>query len=87
MTSFVFQFADQNYIKVKMYGTIILPFVLYGCATWFLSLREERGLRVFENRVLRKIFVPKRNAVTREWRRLHNGEHNELNCVVGSTMN
>jgi len=46
-----------------MYGTIILPLVLYGCETWLLTLREERRLRVFENRVLRRIFVPKRYKV------------------------
>jgi len=61
-----------------MYRTIILPFVLYGCGTWFLTLRERHRLRVFENRVLRKIFGPKRDAVTREWRRLHNEELNDL---------
>jgi len=51
-----------------MYRTIILPFVLYGCETWSLPLREEHRLRVFENRVLRIIFGPKRDEVTREWR-------------------
>ena len=76
--SFVFQFAIQNYIKIKMYRTMILPVVLYGCGTSFHTLREEHRLRVFENRVLRKIFGPKRDAVTREWRRLHNEELNEL---------
>jgi hypothetical protein len=47
-------------VKVKIYKTIILPLVLYGCETWSLALREERRLRVFENRVLRRIFGPKR---------------------------
>ena len=70
-----------------MYRTIILPFVLYGCGTWILTLMEEHGLRLFKNRVLRKIFVPKGNEVTREWRRLHNGEHKELNCIMGNTKN
>jgi hypothetical protein len=51
-----------------------LPVVLYGCETWFLILREEGRLRVFENRVLRRIFWPKRDEVTGEWRRLHNEE-------------
>jgi hypothetical protein len=46
-------------VKVKIYKTIILPFVLYGCETWSLTLREEHTLRVFENRVLRRIFGPK----------------------------
>jgi len=58
--------------------TIILPLVLYGCENWSLTLREERRLRVFENRVLRKIFGPKRDEVTREWRNLHNEELNDL---------
>ena len=53
---------------------IILRFVLYGCETWSLTLREERRLRVFENRVLRRIFGPKRDEVTGQWRKLHNDE-------------
>jgi len=53
-----------------------LPVVLYGCATWSLTLREERRLRVFENRVLRRIFGPKRDDITGEWRKLHNEELN-----------
>jgi hypothetical protein len=52
----------------------MLPVVLYGCETWSLTLREECKLRVFENRVLRRIFGPKRDEVTGEWRRLHNEE-------------
>jgi len=55
-----------------------LPVVLYGCETWSLTLREERRLRLFENRVLRTIFGPKRVKVTREWRKLHNEELNDL---------
>jgi hypothetical protein len=51
-------------VKVKIYKTIFLPVVLYGCETWSLTLREEHGLRVFWNRVLRRIFGPKRNEVT-----------------------
>jgi hypothetical protein len=54
--------------------------VLYGCETWSLILREERRLRVFENRVLRRMFGPKRDEVTREWRKLHNEELNDLYC-------
>ena len=65
-------------LKLKIYRTIILPVVLYGCETWSLTLREERRLRVFENRVLRRIFGPKRNEVTGEWRKLHNEELNNL---------
>ena len=61
-------------LKIKIYRTIILPFVWYGCETWSLTLREERSLRVFESRVLRRIFRPKRDEVTREWRKLHNEE-------------
>jgi hypothetical protein len=61
-------------VKVKIYRTIILPVVLYGYETWYLILREEHRLRVFENRVLRKISRPKRNEVAGEWRKLHNEE-------------
>jgi hypothetical protein len=63
-------------VKVKIYKTIILP-VLYGCGTWSLTLREEHRLRVFENRVLR-IFGPRRDEVTGEWRKLHSGELHNL---------
>jgi hypothetical protein len=52
--------------NIKIYRTIILPVVLYGCETWFLTLREDHRLRVFENRVLRRIFGPKRDEVTGE---------------------
>jgi hypothetical protein len=61
-------------VKVKIYKNIILPVVLYGCETWSLTLREEHRLRVFESRVLRRIFGPKRDEVTGEWRKLHNEE-------------
>ena len=54
-----------------MHRTVILPVVLYGCETWSVTLREERILRVFENRVLRKAFGPKRDEVTGDWRRLY----------------
>jgi hypothetical protein len=57
---------------------IFLPVVLYGCETWSLTLREEHRLRVFENRVLRRIFGPKRDEVTGEWRKLHNKELHDL---------
>jgi len=66
-------------LKIKIYRTIILPVVLYGCETWSLTLRKERKLRVFENMVLRKIFGPRRDEVTGEWRRLCNEELNDLN--------
>jgi hypothetical protein len=61
-------------VKVRIYKTIILPVVLYGCETWSLTLREEHNLRVFENRVLRKIFGPKRDGVMGGWKKLHNEE-------------
>jgi len=67
-------------LKFKIYRTIILPVVLYGCETWSLTLREERRLKLFENRVLRRIFGPKRDEVTGEWRKLHNEELNDLYC-------
>jgi hypothetical protein len=64
-------------VKVRIYKTIILPVVLYGCETWSLTVREEHELWVFENRVLRRIFGPKRNGVTRGRRKLHKEElHN-----------
>ena len=52
--------------------------MMYGCETWSLTVREERKLRVFENRVLRRVFGPKRDEVTREWRKLHNEELTNL---------
>jgi len=61
-------------LKIKIYRTIILSVVLYGCETWSLTLREESRLRVFENRVLRRVFGPKRDEVTGELRKLHNEE-------------
>jgi len=66
--------------KIKIYRTIILPVVLYGCETWSLELREEHRLRVFEDRVLRRLFGPKRDEVTKERRKLHNEELNDLYC-------
>ena len=56
-------------VKIKIYRTIILPVVLYGYETWSLTLREERRLRVFDNKVLRRIFGPRRDEVTGDWRR------------------
>ena len=64
-------------MKIKIYKTIILPVVLYGCETWSLKLREECRLRVFENRILRRIFGPKRDE-NGEWGWLHNEELNNL---------
>jgi hypothetical protein len=65
-------------VRVKIYKTIILPFVLYGYETWSLTLREEHRLRVFENRVLRRIFGPKKDEVMGEWRKLHSEELHNL---------
>jgi len=65
-------------LKIKICRTIILPVVLYECETWSLTLREERRLRVFENRVLRRVFGSKKDEVTGEWRKLHNEELNDL---------
>jgi hypothetical protein len=64
-------------MKIKIYRTVILPFVVYGCETWSLTWREERRRRVFKNRVMR-IFGPKRDEITREWSKIHNEELNEL---------
>jgi hypothetical protein len=61
-------------VKIRIYKSIILPVVLYGRETWSLSLREEHGLGVFKNRVLRRIFGPRRAEVTGEWRKLHDEE-------------
>jgi len=66
-------------LNIKIYRTIILPIVLYGCENRLLTLREERKLRVFENKVLR-ILGPRRDEVTGERRRLHNEELNDLYC-------
>jgi len=65
-------------LKIKVYRVTILPVVLYECETWSLTQREERKLRVFENMVFRRIFGPRRDEVTGEWRRLHNEELNDL---------
>jgi len=65
-------------INIKIYKIIILPVVLYGCETWSLTLREDRRLSVFENRVLRNIFGPKWGKVTGEWRKLHGEELDDL---------
>ena len=70
---------QKLFVLVHCHRTVILP-VLYGCETWSLTLREERKLRVFENMVLRRIFGPRRDEVTGEWRRLHNEELNDLYC-------
>jgi hypothetical protein len=74
---------NKGILLLEIHGTNIkkkLSVVLYGCETWSLMLREERRMRVFENRVLRKMFGPKRDEVTWEWRKVHNEEHNVLYC-------
>jgi len=65
-------------LKIKLHRTVIFPVALYGCEAWSLTLREERKLRAFENMVLRRIFGPRSDEVTGEWRRLHNEELNDL---------
>ena len=63
--------------RLRYKKRIIFPVVLYGCETWSLTLRQEYRLRVLENRVLKRIFGPKREEVTEEWRKLHNEELND----------
>jgi hypothetical protein len=85
-------FAVNNYVKItfmllskntkiRVYRTVVLPVVLYGCETWCLTAGEKQRLRVFENTVLRRIFGPKRDEATGEWRRLHNKELNDLHSA------
>jgi hypothetical protein len=78
------RFISKN-TNIRVYRTIILAVILYGCETWSLTLREEQRLRVFENRVLRRIFGPKRDEMTGEWRRLHNEELNDLDSSPNIT--
>ena len=65
-------------LEITIYRNIIFPVVLYGCETWSFAWREERSLRVFENRVLWRIFGPKRDEVTWVWRKIHNEELNDM---------
>jgi hypothetical protein len=67
----------QKNLKIKVYRTVILPIVLYWCETWSLTLREEHRLRVFRNRVLRRIYALKREE-DGSWRKLHNDELHSL---------
>jgi len=78
--SFVFQAYLQN-LKMKTTRNIILPVLSCGYETWSLRLREERRMRVFENRVLRGIFGAKRDGVTGDWNKLHNEKLNDLYCT------
>jgi len=75
--SFTFKFTIQTYKEQQNHSFAV---VLCGCETWSLTLREKLRMRVFENRVLRSIFGPKRDEVTGEWRRLHNEEPHDLYC-------
>jgi len=68
-------FLSKN-IKMKIYSYVIFPAVIYGCETWSLTLREDQRPRMFQNRLLRKMFGPKGEEVTGEWRKLHNEELN-----------
>jgi hypothetical protein len=74
----VFSSAVKKTKKIRIYKTIILPVVLYECETWSLTLKKEHRLRVFVNRVLRRVFGPKRDEMTGEWRKLHNEELHDL---------
>jgi len=67
-------------IRIKIFRAIVLPVALYGCETWSLTLREERRLRFFESRVLRRISKPTRDEVKEEWRKLGNEDHTDLYC-------
>ena len=80
------QLLSKN-IKLIIYKTVILPVILYGYETWTLTLREEKRLQVFENKVLGKIFGPKGDEQTAEWRRLHNGELHDLHGKAGYNKN
>jgi hypothetical protein len=74
---FVLSPAVKN-LKVRIYKTLIFPVVLYGCETWSMTVREKHKLRVFENKVLRRIFGPKGDGVTGGWRKVHNEELHNL---------
>jgi len=76
--SFLSSILSSKNVKFKIYRTIMLPVVLYGCETWSFILRDECRLRVFENRVLRRIFWRKRDEVTGEWRELQIEELSDL---------
>jgi hypothetical protein len=76
--TFLSSYLLPKYVKIRIYKIIILPVVLYGCETWSLTVREEHKLRVFENRVLRRIFGLKRDEVTGGWGKLHNEELHDL---------
>jgi hypothetical protein len=75
--------------KLRIYRSVILPVVWYGCETWSLTLRENHILRMFENRVPRRIFGPKKDEVIGDWRKLHNEEICDLHslpCIIRMIM-
>jgi hypothetical protein len=76
-----FRLLSEN-VTIKIHKTIILPVVLFGCETWSLTLRKEPSLRLFENKVLRRIFGPKRDEVIGGWRKLHDEELHNLYCLL-----
>jgi hypothetical protein len=73
-------------MKIKTYRTIILTAVLYGCENWTFTLREEHRLRGFENMVLRRIYGPKRDGVTGEWRKQHNEKLHTIRVIKSRRM-
>ena len=73
-------YCDLLNLKIKIYRTIILPVVLYGCKTWSLTFRDDRRVRVFEKRVLRRMFGHKKDELTGEWRNIHEEELNYMYC-------
>ena len=77
---FMYVYFDSLHVSDSCVSIVTLPVVLYGCETWSFSLREDMKLRVFDNMVLRRIFGPRKNEVTGEWRRLHNVQLNNLYC-------
>jgi hypothetical protein len=76
--TFCFSSALQELLEIGRYKTVVLPVVLYGCDTFCLTLTEEHRLRVFENRVLRRIFEPKSAEATGRWRKVHKEELRDL---------
>jgi hypothetical protein len=78
MQNFLSSILISRNTKIKIYRSIILLVVLYGCEIWSLTLRDEGRLRVFENRVSRIFFGSKKDEVTGEWRKLRNEELNDL---------
>jgi hypothetical protein len=82
----LFSHMPSKNVKIRIYKAIILPVLLYRCETWSLIVREEHKLRVFESRVLRRIFGPERDEVMGGWRKLHNKEHHDLYCLPSTMM-